>query len=58
MLYQLFQQCNSSLQAMVNVAGFSWSLSLQPIVPAITKFGAETGGQHPSLDPSEGSLAR
>jgi len=58
MLYQLFQQCNSSLQAVVNVTGLSWSLSLQPIVPAITKFGTETGGNALGLDPSEGSLAR
>jgi hypothetical protein len=57
MLYQLFQQSNASLQAVVNVAGLSWSLSLQPIVPAITKFSAQTGGNALGLDPSEGSLA-
>jgi len=58
MLYQLFQQSNSSLQPVINVAGLSWSLSLQPIVPAITKFSAETGGNALGLDPSEGPLAR
>jgi hypothetical protein len=54
----VYQQSNSSLQPIVNVAGLSWSLSLQPIVPAITKFGAETGGNALGLDPSEGPLAR
>lgn len=56
MLYQLFQLSNSSLQAVVNVVGISWSLVLQPIVPEMTKFGAQTGGNALGLDPSEGSL--
>jgi hypothetical protein len=58
MLYQLFQYRNSSLQPIVNAVGLSWSLSLQPIVPVITKFGAKTGGNALGLYPSEGSYAR
>jgi hypothetical protein len=58
MLYQLFQQSNSSLQSVKDVANLTWSLTLEPIVPAITQFSSQTGGNALGLDPSEGPLAR
>jgi hypothetical protein len=57
MLSQLFQQSNSSLQTVKNTTGLSWSLSLQPLPTAITKFAAQSGGNALGPDPSQGSLA-
>jgi hypothetical protein len=53
---ELFRQCNESLHTVIGVPNLSWSLSLQPIVPAITKYGSSDGGNPLGLDPSDGNL--
>lgn len=58
LLTQLFAQSNASLQAVVGVPNLVWSLSLQPLVTAVTKFGATTGGNSLGLDVTDGNLVR
>ena len=44
------------VQTVAAVAGLSWSLSLQPLVTAITSKSAATGGNPLGLDASDGNL--
>jgi hypothetical protein len=56
-LFNLYQQVNASLQNIITVPGLTYSLSLQPLPPAITRFGALTGGNALGLDPKvDGTL--
>ncbi|OJZ85873.1 hypothetical protein ASPFODRAFT_207717 [Aspergillus luchuensis CBS 106.47] len=58
MLKSLFELWNASSNAVAGIAGIEWTITLAPIVPAITGQSARKGGNVLGLDdlPSEGLI--
>ncbi|PVH83587.1 FAD-binding domain-containing protein [Cadophora sp. DSE1049] len=55
-LVDIVELSEQYLQTVASVAGLEWSLSLQPLVAAITTKSAATGGNPLGLDGSDGNL--
>ena len=55
-LQTVYNMWNTSIPPIANVTNLIYSLTLQPIPPAITKRTALLGGDSLGLDPSDGAL--
>ena len=52
----MYDKFSSTISEIVDVKGIVWSLTIQPIVPAITSKSAPKGGNSQGLKPSDGPL--
>lgn len=58
LLTQIVDAQEEFVNTVSDVSSLNWSLSLQPLVTAITKISANTGGNALGLDASDGNLVR
>ena len=58
LLKAVYDNYNSTISKIENVKGIVWSLTFQPIVPAITSKSGPRGGNSLGLDPSDGPLVK